>query len=189
MRLFTVYLRYRSMPTFGRDAIRRFINNVSEMKQLAARNFEDLLQVSIGMPLFQCFAIIVETLFHQCAIPVFEGLLPSPHNDRVMKLLYTFGRWHGFAKLQLHTDHTLEMLDNITVQLGKEMRAFVEKTCTKFDTTKLPHEYQAQQWRESRKGKGKAAMKPSAPTVPSALQTSDTTPSSELFTAQYSHRP
>ena len=33
------------MPTFGRDTIRRFTNNVSEMKQLAARDFEDLLQV------------------------------------------------------------------------------------------------------------------------------------------------
>lgn len=40
-----VYFRYRRTPTFGRDTIRRFINNVSEMKQLAARDFEDLLQV------------------------------------------------------------------------------------------------------------------------------------------------
>jgi hypothetical protein len=37
--------RYRDMPTFGRDTIRRFTNNVSEMKQLAARDWEDLLQV------------------------------------------------------------------------------------------------------------------------------------------------
>ena len=37
------------MPTFGKDTIRRFINNVSEMKQLAARDFEDLLQVSVGL--------------------------------------------------------------------------------------------------------------------------------------------
>jgi hypothetical protein len=33
------------MPTFGRDTIRRFRNNISEMKQLAARDYEDLLQV------------------------------------------------------------------------------------------------------------------------------------------------
>lgn len=37
--------RYRNMPTFGRDTIRRFTNNVSEMKQLAARDWEDILQV------------------------------------------------------------------------------------------------------------------------------------------------
>lgn len=38
--------RYRSTPTFGRDTIRRFSANSSEMKKMAARNFEDLLQVS-----------------------------------------------------------------------------------------------------------------------------------------------
>ncbi|KAF8173647.1 hypothetical protein BJ912DRAFT_824715, partial [Pholiota molesta] len=45
--------RYRQIPTFGRDTIRKFNNNVSGMKKLAARDFEDLLQ---------------------CAIPAFEGL-------------------------------------------------------------------------------------------------------------------
>lgn len=34
------------MPTFGRDSIRKFASNVSEMKKLAARDFEDILQVS-----------------------------------------------------------------------------------------------------------------------------------------------
>lgn len=33
------------MPTFGRAAIRKFGNNASAMKKLAARDFEDLLQV------------------------------------------------------------------------------------------------------------------------------------------------
>jgi len=34
------------MPTFGRGTIRRFHHNASAMKKLAARDFEDLLQVS-----------------------------------------------------------------------------------------------------------------------------------------------
>ena len=34
------------VPTFGRSTIRRFASNASEMKKLAARNFEDLLQIS-----------------------------------------------------------------------------------------------------------------------------------------------
>ena len=42
------------MPTFGRETIRRFINNVSEMKQLAARDFEDLLQVRFIPSLSTC---------------------------------------------------------------------------------------------------------------------------------------
>ena len=37
------------MPTFGPETIRRFSNNTSEMKKLAARDFEDLLQVRISM--------------------------------------------------------------------------------------------------------------------------------------------
>jgi hypothetical protein len=37
--------RYRKVPTFGRDTIRKFSNNASGMKNLAGRDFEDLLQV------------------------------------------------------------------------------------------------------------------------------------------------
>jgi hypothetical protein len=37
--------RYRRVPTFGRGTIRRFSNNAASMKKLAARDFEDLLQV------------------------------------------------------------------------------------------------------------------------------------------------
>jgi hypothetical protein len=37
--------RYRRVPTFGRGTIRRFCNNAASMKKLAARDFEDLLQV------------------------------------------------------------------------------------------------------------------------------------------------
>ena len=39
--------RFRQVPTFGRFTIRRFHNNVSEMKKLAARDFEDILQVRL----------------------------------------------------------------------------------------------------------------------------------------------
>ena len=38
-------LQYRDIPTFGRSTIRRFGENVSSMKKLAAQNFEDILQV------------------------------------------------------------------------------------------------------------------------------------------------
>ena len=40
---------YRKIPTFGSDTIRRFTTNVSELKKLAARNFEDLLQVGSAL--------------------------------------------------------------------------------------------------------------------------------------------
>jgi len=37
--------RFRLIPPFGRSTIRRFSSDASQMKKLAARNFEDLLQV------------------------------------------------------------------------------------------------------------------------------------------------
>ncbi|KAG2060000.1 hypothetical protein BDR06DRAFT_967528 [Suillus hirtellus] len=36
--------RFRQIPTFGNGVIRMFSNNTSEMKRLAARDFEDILQ-------------------------------------------------------------------------------------------------------------------------------------------------
>jgi hypothetical protein len=39
--------RYREIGTFGRDTIRKFRCNVSELKKMAARDFEDLLQVGL----------------------------------------------------------------------------------------------------------------------------------------------
>ena len=37
--------RYRLITPFGKDTIRRFANNASQMKKLAGYHFEDLLQV------------------------------------------------------------------------------------------------------------------------------------------------
>lgn len=44
-------VRYRNIPRFGRSTIRRFSNDVSAMKKLAARDFEDLLQVGLPSPI------------------------------------------------------------------------------------------------------------------------------------------
>ncbi|OBZ70227.1 hypothetical protein A0H81_10051 [Grifola frondosa] len=85
--------RFRVTPTFGRDTIRRFSSNCSELKQLAAHDYEDILQ---------------------CSIPAFEGLLPEPHNKVLMDLLFVFAQWHGLAKLRMHTDETLELMDGVT---------------------------------------------------------------------------
>ncbi|KIM50226.1 hypothetical protein SCLCIDRAFT_34507 [Scleroderma citrinum Foug A] len=37
---------YRMVPTFGGDTIRKFASNTSEMKRMAARDFEDVLQMA-----------------------------------------------------------------------------------------------------------------------------------------------
>ncbi|KAG6905246.1 hypothetical protein DXG01_003988 [Tephrocybe rancida] len=111
--------RYRQIPTFGKDTIRKFTSNTSELKRLGARDFADLLQ---------------------CAIPAFEGLLPEPHNSRLMELLFVCATWHGLAKLRLHTDITLKVLDDTTLHLGYSLREFVTRTCSQFNTRELPRE-------------------------------------------------
>lgn len=39
--------RFRHIPSYGNGVIRKFSNNTSEMKRLAARDFEDILQVRL----------------------------------------------------------------------------------------------------------------------------------------------
>ena len=86
------------------------------MKTLTRQDFEDLLQ---------------------CAIPMFERLLPEPHNNHVMKLLFRIAKWHGLAKLRIHTNATLAWLEQVTTDLGHLMQDFRDKTCAKFNTTEL----------------------------------------------------
>ncbi|KAJ3779376.1 hypothetical protein FB446DRAFT_796475 [Lentinula raphanica] len=120
--------RYRQIPAFG-TTIRRFTGNASEMKKLAARDFEDLLQ---------------------CAIPVFEQLLPkNEHNNRLSKLLYRLAEWHALAKLRLHSETTLGWLETTTKEVGALMRAFRDKTAKDFETFELTRERDARTRRQT----------------------------------------
>lgn len=78
--------------------------------------------------------------FSQCAIPVFEGLLPSPHNEVILDLLFDLAVWHALAKLRIHTDDTLYFLDFATRHLGYSVRRFQKTTCAAYQTTELPEE-------------------------------------------------
>lgn len=80
-----------------------------------------------------------------------------------MKLLFTFGNWHSLAKLRLHTDKTLDLLDVKTALIGKELRAFVNKTCSAFDTRELAQEAQARKRRKVKKAGAGGAGAPQAP--------------------------
>ncbi|KAH7917228.1 hypothetical protein BV22DRAFT_1026772, partial [Leucogyrophana mollusca] len=119
--------RYRQVPTFGRDTIRRFARNVSDMKQMTAHDFEDILQ---------------------CAIPVFESLLPEPHNSNILQLLFLLAHWHGLAKLRMHSDDTLGIMEQLTKALGAALRAFQSDTCPAFQTKELQREVEARQRRQ-----------------------------------------
>ncbi|KAF5389987.1 hypothetical protein D9757_003833 [Collybiopsis confluens] len=120
--------RFRRIPTFGRDTIRKINKNVSLMQNLAARDYEDFLQVSL---------------------PVFEGLFGT-HNKNVQHLLFDLNAVHSFAKLRLHSDPTLDVLDRHTSQLGKSLRVFKNHVCPAFSTKELAKEAGARQRRQAK---------------------------------------
>ncbi|KAJ3535560.1 hypothetical protein NMY22_g6430 [Coprinellus aureogranulatus] len=124
--------RYRATPIFGRDTIRRFGVNASEMKRKAARDYEDLLQ---------------------CSIPAFESLFPGDDNSILMTLLCICAQWQALAKLRLHNDSTLKLLDYTTVRLGAQMRLFDRDVCSHYLTKELPKEAEARVRRDAKKGR------------------------------------
>ncbi len=86
----------------------------------------------------------------QCAIPTFEGLLPTQYDKIVMTLLYRLAEWHALAKLRMHTDTTLDLLDSITTILGRELRQFRRTVCSAYATKDLPKEHAAHQRKKQR---------------------------------------
>ena len=113
---------------------------------MTAHDYEDMLQVGGAAWLI----LTSLTLFMQCAIPVFDGLLPEPHNTHVLNLLFGLAHWHSLAKLRMHTDTTLVILHSTTISLGNVFRAFEEKTCAVFQTHELDRERLARQRRQEK---------------------------------------
>src|SRR5438477_7771260 len=108
---------------------------------MAARNYEDFLQVMYRYVMHSMFL----TIAIQCAIPVFHGLLPEPHNTKIVRLLFTFSHWHGLAKLCMHTEMTLQILNVATTDLGAQLHAFQSDTCINFKTFELKHKAKSRQ--------------------------------------------
>lgn len=111
--------RFHSVPAFGRSTIRSFKNNVSEMKKLAGRDFEDVFQ---------------------CAGPCFEGLFPKTVDRKIQDLLFTAACWHASAKLRLHTETSLGIFRGLTRAFTKQIRYFANKICPQFSTVQTPSE-------------------------------------------------
>lgn len=80
--------------------------------------------------------------------------MPKEHNNNLLELLFHLGHWHALAKLRVHTELTLNLMDEVTVALGNSLREFQEKTCSAYDTQELGREAGA---RRKRQAKAKAA--------------------------------
>jgi hypothetical protein len=98
-----------------------------------------------------------------------EGLFEEPHNTHIMDLLFSLAHWHGLAKLRMHSDTTLSLLDAWTHTLGTDVRKFESKTCRHFGTVELDKEYAARQRRKVKK-KMEKASKAKAPNQTASLQ-------------------
>ena len=105
------------------------------MKKLVARDFEDVLQVHT---LYCTLYLPTTNMDCQCSIPAFEGLLPELFNGKLLRLLYKAAEWHALAKLRMHTDSTLDLLEAITREFGHLMRQFRDETSDEFNTTEIP---------------------------------------------------
>lgn len=130
---------------------------MSERNRLAARNYEDLLQVCRWLNIVES---PLTSTFFKCAILVFDGLLPEPHNTNILKLIFTCAHWHGLAKLCMHTNEMLDLLDSETVRIGAALRTFTNKMCPAFETRELKSEIDAQN-RRRKKASGNFASKDS----------------------------
>ncbi|KAJ7777634.1 hypothetical protein DFH07DRAFT_976756 [Mycena maculata] len=136
----TLNRRFRLIPTFGRSTIRRFTQNTSALKKMAAWNYQSLLL---------------------CSIPVIEGLLPEPYNSEIIEVLFSLAEWHSLAKLKLHTDPTIGLLGSATREVGCLLRRFKRVICPDFSTKELPSEEAARGRRQAKKkaAKGKVPLK------------------------------
>jgi hypothetical protein len=150
------------------------------MKKLAARDFENLLQVSVNIVL-----VVAQSLqYRQCAITVFDGLLPEPHNRTITKLLFVLAHWHSMAKLRMHNDLTLAIMEEATTSLGRMLRTFSQKTCSAFATKELSREYNSRIRREGRKQASAART-----TTATSLSTGRAIPDSEMAVQRAAEGP
>jgi hypothetical protein len=82
---------------------------------------------------------------------VFDSLLPEPHNQQVTELLFLCAYWHSFAKLRMHTDLTLDILDQVTSELGEAFRHFKDNVCPAYSTRELKREAASRHRRQVKK--------------------------------------
>ena len=111
------------------------------------------------MHLTHCLLNNHQHLVLQCIIPVFEGLFPEKHKQHeknILDTLFLLATWHAYAKLRLHTDHTLESFEQLTAPLGEKLRLFAGKITQDFVVKELPKETAAMAQRATANLKQKA---------------------------------
>jgi hypothetical protein len=91
----------------------------------------------------------VANVWMQCIMPCIDGLLPEPHNTTVLSMLFILDTWHSLAKLRMHTDSSLKLLDDTTTCLGIALRYFTRVTCPEFSTKETTAEFNKRKRKEA----------------------------------------
>lgn len=129
------------------------------MKRKTARDFEDVLQVCFTLASFPRRIRRGLILTSQCAIPAFDSLLPAEDSSCLLKLLYICAEWHALAKLRMHNDYTLALLEYTTTLLGAQIRTFHKETCSTYNTYETAKEARAREKKGAKGVAGKGAKK------------------------------
>jgi hypothetical protein len=109
----------------------------------------------------------------QCSIPVFEGLFRTEHNAQILSILFALNNWLSLAKLRLHTDTTLALLEDATKRLGKQLRDFTDNIAPEYPTTESKTERNRRDRRTAKAASSSNALAPMlniAPVPPHALK-------------------
>ena len=77
---------------------------------------------------------------------------------QVLGSLFLCAHWHGLAKLRMHTDATLNVLDSLTTKTSAAFRNFTDVVCPQFATHELAHERQAWKCKEAKRSSGRGAV-------------------------------
>jgi len=111
------------------------------------------------------FIVGLTILIYQCSIPAFEGLFPSNHDTIIRVLLFRLCEWHALAKLRLHSDDSLALLDEALKKLSAQIQRFQKRTCEIFKTYELPSEAAARQRRQQAQAESGRQVKSTSSTV------------------------
>ncbi|KAG2046721.1 hypothetical protein BDR06DRAFT_898681 [Suillus hirtellus] len=124
--------RYRQIPTFGRGTIRKFSNNASGMKKLAAHDFEDLLKVSVYLYQLSDWCDLIShttsvpfpfsrTFFQQQSIYAFTPTLHCPSSTHQQSGLAKF---YAALSVKQRRSTTHMTCPKLTVGSSKRRRHF-----------------------------------------------------------------
>jgi hypothetical protein len=104
-----------------------------------------------------------------------EGILPNSDDNKILlDLAFDLATWHAYAKLRLHTTHTIESLRSQAKELGRLLRSYANKLCPKYATKLLPGEAATAYRRQAAKPK-------KATSVAKKAKTSNTKPKGSGF--------